>query len=98
MSKMLYITTIAESRIRSFQLRQQRLLYQKIALMAKGHMPDVKSLGNGLLEMRLHSSPGLRVYFSIRDNCIWVLLVGTKHTQNKDIPLAGRVNNSLDNT
>jgi putative addiction module killer protein len=95
MNKTLYITTIAESRIRSFQLRQQRLLYQKVALMAKGHMPDVKSLGNGLLEMRLHSSPGLRVYFSIRDDCIWLLLVGTKHTQHKDIQLAHKLRAEL---
>ena len=95
MEILLYIGSVAESRIRMYPLRHQTILYRKIALMAKGHIPDARSLGGGLWELRVHSSSGYRVYYCAKKGCVWVLLVGTKHTQHKDIPLAVRLQAEL---
>ena len=95
MEKLLYIGSVAESRIKMYPVRYQSILYRKIALMTKGHIPDARSLGGGLWEMRIHSSSGYRVYYCNKRGCIWVLLVGTKHTQLKDIQLAIRLQAEL---
>ncbi len=95
MEKLLYIGSLAESRIRMYPLRHQTILYRKIALMAKGHIPDARSLGGGLWELGIHSSSGYRVYYCIQKDCLWILLVGTKHTQQKDIPLAVKLQAEL---
>lgn len=47
---------------------------------------DVKSLGSGLLEMRIDYGPGYRVYYVRRGAVIVILLCGgDKRTQQRDI-------------
>jgi putative addiction module killer protein len=54
--------------------------------MEDGNFGDSKSIGNGLLEARIHYGPGYRVYYMRRgDEVIILLLCGDKTTQAGDI-------------
>ena len=57
-----------------------------IARMRLGNFGDSKSVGNGVLESRIHYGPGYRVYFTRRGTEIVVLLLcGDKRSQQADI-------------
>lgn len=54
-----------------------------------GNLGDWKSVGGGVLEMRLDVGPGYRLYFARRGNVVIVMLVGgDKSTQARDIKRA----------
>ena len=57
--------------------------------MADGHFGDFKSVGGGVLERRIGSGPGYRLYYG-RDgeNIIVLLCGGTKRRQSTDIERA----------
>ncbi len=51
-----------------------------------GNLGDVKPVGEGVMELRIHYGPGYRVYFSQAGSRIVLLLCGgDKKTQEKDI-------------
>ena len=55
---------------------------------------DVKSLGEGLMELRFHFGPGYRVYVSQQNNTLLLLLAGgEKSSQQRDIVLAKKLLN-----
>jgi putative addiction module killer protein len=61
-----------------------------------GNPGDVKPVGEGVLEMRIHYGPGYRVYFKQRGNELVILLAGgDKRTQAKDIQVALRLARNL---
>ena len=57
-----------------------------IARMEAGNLSNVKGLGGGVLEFRLHSGPGYRIYFG-RDGDTLIILLGggRKARQRRDI-------------
>lgn len=57
--------------------------------LSAGNMSEIKTVGSGVLERRIHSGPGYRVYFG-RDGARFVILLagGTKHGQRRDIAAA----------
>jgi putative addiction module killer protein len=58
----------------------------RIRRMEQGNPGDTKSLGGGLLEMRVDCGPGYRVYYVRRGAVVVVLLCGgDKRTQQRDI-------------
>jgi putative addiction module killer protein len=68
-----------------------------------GNLGDSKSIGEGVSEMRIHHGPGYRVYFTMIDRTLVVLLVGgDKSSQKRDIKkavaLAKEVRNDYDQT
>lgn len=57
-----------------------------IVRLALGQTSNVKSVGAGVLELKIHSGPGYRIYFSYwRNQVILLLLGGTKSGQERDI-------------
>ena len=77
------------------KLRDQRalaLIASRLDRLAWGHADDVKSLGQGVSELRIDYGPGYRVYFQRRGNTLIVLLCGgDKSNQETDIKLAQRL-------
>ena len=60
-----------------------------ITRIARGAVSNVKGVGDGVLEYRIDSGPGYRIYFG-RDGNRLVILVGggTKRRQDRDIEAA----------
>lgn len=57
-----------------------------LARMEAGNLGDTKSVGAGVLERRVHSGPGYRIYFGREGRRVIVLLAGgTKRAQRRDI-------------
>ena len=54
-----------------------------------GLLGDCKSVGEGVLELRIHSGPGFRIYFAFDGLKLIILLCGgSKSKQDKDIEKA----------
>lgn len=70
-------------------IKDKRVIAQiqnRLERVSLGHYGDCKSVGNGVYELRIHYSPGYRLYFSEHEDIIVLILVGgTKGTQAKDI-------------
>ncbi|MBS0457217.1 MAG: type II toxin-antitoxin system RelE/ParE family toxin [Proteobacteria bacterium] len=64
----------------------------RVDRLAIGHLGDVKSVGEGVSELRIDYGPGYRVYFLRRGAALIVLLCGgDKATQAADIAAAKRI-------
>ena len=56
---------------------------------AFGNFGDCVPVGEGVSEMRIHTGPGYRVYYTRRDSVLYLLLLGgNKSTQRRDIKRA----------
>ncbi|HET6606491.1 MAG TPA: type II toxin-antitoxin system RelE/ParE family toxin [Rhodopila sp.] len=61
----------------------------RLSRLTLGLFGDAKSVGEGIVELRLHFGPGYRIYFTQRDGRIILLLCGgDKATQRRDIARA----------
>lgn len=61
----------------------------RLRRVEQGHLVDVKPVGEGVSELRIHTGPGYRVYFTQRRQDIVILLAGgDKDSQAKDIKTA----------
>ncbi len=56
--------------------RAKALINSRILRLATGNFGDVKALGDGVFEMRLHYGAGYRIYFAHQTNVIILLLCG----------------------
>jgi len=57
-----------------------------------GNLGDVKSVGDGIRELRIHVGPGYRVYLTHSGRMVLLLLCGgDKSTQTRDIAKALRL-------
>jgi putative addiction module killer protein len=58
----------------------------RIRRLSLGNAGDVKSVGEGISELRIDHGPGYRVYFMQHGELVILLLAGgNKSTQDKDI-------------
>ena len=77
------------------KLRDQRakaLIAARIFRLANGLPGDVRSVGKGVSELRVHYGPGYRVYFKEVGMEIVILLCGgDKSSQKRDIEVAQRL-------
>jgi putative addiction module killer protein len=72
------------ARLRDAQGRQRILA--RVTRLSFGNPGDVKSVGDGVTEMRVPHGPGYRVYFTQRGELIVILLTGgDKSSQSRDI-------------
>jgi putative addiction module killer protein len=61
----------------------------RINRVSRGNFGDFKSISQHLFELRLFFGGGYRVYYTIQDNLVVLLLTaGNKNTQPKDIQQA----------
>lgn len=76
--------------IRGLADRRARLaIAKRIDRLAFNHAGDVKSVGSGVSELRIHIGPGYRVYFTRRGGTLIILLCGgDKGSQIRDIARA----------
>lgn len=64
----------------------------RIRRLELGNPGDVKSVGDGVSEMRIDYGPGYRVYFAKQGRTTVILLCGgDKKTQRKDIAAAQKM-------
>jgi putative addiction module killer protein len=58
-------------------------------IQSTGHFGDFKAISSDLHELRLFIGPGYRVYYTIRQGKLIILLAGgAKNTQSRDIEKA----------
>ncbi len=71
-------------------------ILDRINGMIGGNLGDVKPVGEGVSETRIHYGPGYRLYFCQQGDVVIVLLCGgDKSTQNKDIEKAKELKRCL---
>ncbi len=65
---------------------------KRVERLRRGHWGDAKSVGDGVMEMRLHTGPGYRLY-AVQRHRRWIVLLcgGDKATQRRDIEQAKRM-------
>jgi putative addiction module killer protein len=84
--------------LRALQDRKGRArILARLESVQLGNLGDVKSIGAGVREMRIHFGPGYRVYFAQKGKVVLLLLCGgDKSTQTRDIAKAQRLLKELD--
>ena len=61
----------------------------RIERMKEGNFGDLKSVGDGVSELRIAYGPGYRVYYTMQADTVVILLIGgDKGSQNRDIAKA----------
>ena len=85
-------------------LKKLKDIKDKVAILRRidrtkyGNFGDYKYLGDGVNELRVDVGPGYRVYFSIKNSEIIILLIGgDKSTQSSDIKKAKEIFRELEN-
>jgi hypothetical protein len=81
--------------LRDLQGRARILV--RVERLAAGNPGDVKPVGSGVAELRIHFGPGYRVYFTQRGSDIVILLAGgDKSSQSTDIQTALQLAKNLE--
>lgn len=67
-------------------LQGRARIQRRMKRLQDGYLGDHKHVGEGVFELRIHSGPGYRVYFT-RQGSRWILLLagGDKDSQERDI-------------
>ena len=75
----------------------RQLIVARIRNMEDGHFGQIRSLGEGVSESKIDYGPGYRLYYTIRNLEIVILLVGgDKRTQEADIKKAKHLLKNLE--
>ena len=71
-------------------------IVQRIRSAEAGNFGDCEPVGEGVSEMRIHSGPGYRLYYTQRGAVVYLLLMGgDKSTQRRDIKSAFKMAREL---
>ena len=73
--------------VKDFQARARILA--RIVRLGGGHAGDARSVGSGVMELRIHFGPSFRIYFTrVGERVVMLLAGGDKSTQARDIAAA----------
>jgi putative addiction module killer protein len=73
-------------------IRAKARILVRIDRMQSGHFGDVRSVGEGVSELRIFYGPGYRIYFKKYGSRVLILLNGgNKSTQQSDISKAKKL-------
>ncbi len=76
--------------------RAQLKITQRIFRIEGGNLGDWKSLGEGVSELRIDYGPGYRLYYTMREQIVVILLCGSdKSDQRRAIEKARELANEL---
>jgi putative addiction module killer protein len=77
-------------------IRARARVLARVERLAIGHPGDVKSVGEGVSELRINYGPGYRVYYKRQGHELVILLAGgDKNSQSRDIKTALRLARNL---
>ena len=77
-------------------IRARGRVMARIERLSAGNPGDVKPVGEGVSELRIHYGSGYRVYFKQQGQQLFILLAGgDKRTQSKDIRIAQHLARNL---
>jgi len=77
-------------------IRARARILARVERLTTGNPGDVKPVGEGVSELRIHYGPGYRVYYTQRGREVFFLLAGgEKSTQARDIKTALRLARNL---
>ena len=77
-------------------IRGRARIQARIERLAMGNPGDVKTVGEGVSEMRIDHGPGYRVYYLRHERSVIILLAGgDKSTQARNIKTALRLARNL---
>ena len=80
-----YVDWLADLKNRKDALR----ISARVLRIEQNNFGDSKSVGDGVSELRFTFGPGYRVYYTLREGTVCILLGGgTKQRQQKDIATA----------
>ncbi|PPD43118.1 MAG: addiction module protein [Methylocystis sp.] len=80
-------------------MKAKARILARITSASMGNFGDCEPVGEGVSEMRIHTGPGYRVYFTRREKTVYLLLTGgDKSTQKKDIDRAKRMAREIEDT
>jgi len=80
-----YVDWLASLKNRKDALR----ISARVLRIEQNNFGDCKSVGDGVSELRFTFGPGYRVYYTLREGTVCILLGGgTKQRQQKDIATA----------
>ncbi|NJN37866.1 MAG: type II toxin-antitoxin system RelE/ParE family toxin [Acaryochloridaceae cyanobacterium CSU_3_4] len=69
--------------------KTKAIIAARLIRIQLGNMGDVRSIGSGVFEFRIHYGPGFRIYFAdVQETLVILLAGGDKRTQKKDIKQA----------
>ena len=69
--------------------KTKAIVLSRVDRMELNNFGDSKSVGDGVVELRIHYGPGYRVYYAREGKNIYLLLCGgDKSSQSRDIALA----------
>lgn len=73
-------------------------ILRRLKRVEGGNLGDIKSVGDGVHEIRIHTGPGYRIYFTRKgDEIVFLLCGGDKDSQDVDILRAKEIAKEIEN-
>lgn len=70
---------------------------KRLRMLSIGHFGDYKTVSNGISELRVHVGKGYRIYYTLRDGELIIILAGgIKDSQAIDIKRAKQILKQLE--
>ncbi|SHL22461.1 type II toxin-antitoxin system RelE/ParE family toxin [Fibrobacter sp. UWEL] len=82
--------------LKDVQAKQR--IFSRLVRIELGNLGDVKSVGEGVFEIRIDCGPGYRIYYAMRGQTVILLLCGgDKSSQQRDVESAKLMWKGLEN-